>query len=67
MDIVLNHTSIEHQWYQAARADSTSKYYSWYVWSKEKPKDWDKEMVFPGVQTATCIPLLRSKNITFTR
>lgn len=53
MDVVLNHTSIEHEWYQAARADSTSKYYSWYVWSKEKPKDWDKGMVFPGVQTAT--------------
>lgn len=53
MDIVLNHTSIEHNWYQNARSDSTSKYHSWYVWSKEKPKDWDKGMVFPGVQNAT--------------
>jgi maltose alpha-D-glucosyltransferase/alpha-amylase len=53
MDIVLNHTSIEHQWYQKARADTTSKYYSWYVWAKKKPKDFDKGMVFPGVQTET--------------
>lgn len=53
MDIVLNHTSIDHQWYQKARADSTSKFNSWYVWSKKKPKDFDKGMVFPGVQTET--------------
>ena len=53
MDIVLNHTSIDHPWYQKARADSTSKFNSWYVWSKKKPKDFDKGMVFPGVQTET--------------
>jgi len=53
MDIVLNHTSIEHPWYQAARADSLSKYRSWYVWANSKPKDWNEGMVFPGVQTET--------------
>lgn len=53
MDVVLNHTSIEHPWYTAARADTTSKYHSWYVWSKERPKDWDKGMVFPGTQNET--------------
>ncbi|PRD47786.1 alpha-amylase family protein [Sphingobacterium haloxyli] len=53
MDAVLNHTSIEHPWYQAARSDSTSMYHTWYVWSDTKPKDWDKGMVFPGVQNAT--------------
>ncbi|MEJ7557674.1 MAG: alpha-amylase family protein [Pedobacter sp.] len=53
MDVVLNHTSIDHKWYQAARSDTTSKFNSWYVWSKEQPKDFDKGMVFPGVQTET--------------
>jgi maltose alpha-D-glucosyltransferase/alpha-amylase len=53
MDIVLNHTSIEHPWYQKARADTNSKINSWYVWSKSKPKDFNKGMVFPGTQTET--------------
>jgi maltose alpha-D-glucosyltransferase/alpha-amylase len=53
MDMVLNHTSIQHSWYQQGRADSTSKYASWYVWSKKQPKNFDKGMVFPGVQTET--------------
>jgi maltose alpha-D-glucosyltransferase/alpha-amylase len=53
MDIVLNHTSIQHSWYQKARADSNSKYASWYVWSKQRPKNYDEGMAFPGVQTET--------------
>ena len=53
MDAVLNHTSIDHPWFKSSRKDSTSKYYSWYVWSSKKPKDWDKGMVFPGTQTET--------------
>jgi len=53
MDVVLNHTSIEHKWYQEARSDTSSSRNKWYVWSKEQPKDFNKGMVFPGVQTET--------------
>ena len=53
MDVVINHTSIEHPWYQEARRDSSSPFHYWYVWSKERPKDWQEGMVFPGVQTQT--------------
>ncbi|KAA6432776.1 trehalose synthase [Dyadobacter flavalbus] len=50
MDLVINHTSDTHPWFQSARKDKNSKYRSWYIWSKELPKDWNKGMVFPGVQ-----------------
>ncbi|MET1054362.1 MAG: alpha-amylase family protein [Pedobacter sp.] len=53
MDLVLNHTSSGHDWFKMARADTTSKYHSWYVWSDKKPGDADKGLVFPGVQTET--------------
>src|SRR5690606_16301945 len=53
MDAVLNHTSIEHPWYQEARSDSSSKYRSWYVWSGEKPDDSEKGMAFEGDQEET--------------
>jgi len=53
IDLVVNHTSNEHPWFQNARSAKDSKYREWYVWSDKRPKDWDKGMVFPGVQKAT--------------
>jgi trehalose synthase len=34
-DLVVNHTSIEHPWFQAARADRSSRYRAYYVWSDD--------------------------------
>jgi maltose alpha-D-glucosyltransferase / alpha-amylase len=53
IDLVVNHTSDQHRWFQAARKDKDSKYRDWYVWSKKRPKDYRKGMVFPGVQQTT--------------
>jgi maltose alpha-D-glucosyltransferase / alpha-amylase len=53
MDMVANHTSDQHPWFQQARADPECRYRDWYVWSKERPPHWDKGMVFPGVQERT--------------
>jgi maltose alpha-D-glucosyltransferase/alpha-amylase len=49
----VNHTSDQHPWFQEARKDPKSKYRDWYVWSKKKPRDANKGMVFPGVQKST--------------
>ena len=53
IDLVVNHTSDQHPWFQEARKDPKSKYRDWYVWSKKKPRDANKGMVFPGVQKST--------------
>ena len=53
IDLVVNHTSNEHPWFQQARRHPESKYRDWYVWSKKKPKDAKSGMVFPGVQKST--------------
>ena len=53
IDLVVNHTSAEHPWFEEARAKPTSERRSWYVWSKKRPKHRDKGMVFPGVQART--------------
>ena len=52
IDLVLNHTSNEHPWFQAARAGDR-RYRDYYVWSKRKPADAEKGIVFPGVQKTT--------------
>ncbi len=46
-DLVVNHTSKEHPWFQAARADRASPHRDWYVWRDEIPKDGPKGLVFP--------------------
>ncbi len=53
IDLVVNHTSEEHAWFQEARRDPKSRFRDWYVWSKKKPKDADSGVVFPGVQKST--------------
>ena len=52
MDIVINHTSDEHAWFQDARSSPDSPFRDWYLWSKTRPKNWNKGMVFPGTQKA---------------
>jgi len=53
IDLVVNHTSNEHPWFCEARRDLDSKYRDWYVWSKKRPKNAQKGVVFPGVQKST--------------
>jgi len=50
VDLVVNHTSNQHPWFQSARSDKNSKYRDYYVWSDNPPKDPKAELVFPGVQ-----------------
>ena len=52
IDLVVNHTSTDHPWFQSARSDPASPYRDWYVWSEEKPENLHDGVVFPGVQEA---------------
>lgn len=53
IDLVVNHTSNEHPWFQSARTGADAPYHDWYVWSKAQPEDWKSGIVFPGVQEST--------------
>jgi len=46
MDLVLNHTSDQHPWFQAARADRNSPYRDFYVWSDTDQKYRDARIIF---------------------
>ncbi len=45
-DLVLNHTSDQHPWFQAARSDPSSKYHDYYVWSESDEKYQDARIIF---------------------
>jgi maltose alpha-D-glucosyltransferase / alpha-amylase len=53
IDLVANHTSNEHPWFQSSRKGPKSPHHDWYVWSKDRPEDHDSGMVFPGFQHTT--------------
>jgi len=51
-DLVVNHTSTQHPWFQSARSDPESPYRDWYVWLPEKPEQ-EAKVIFPDEEAAT--------------
>ncbi len=49
IDLVANHTSDQHAWFQASRRNPHSRYRDYYVWSAE-PIPTKKQSIFPGVE-----------------
>jgi maltose alpha-D-glucosyltransferase/alpha-amylase len=50
IDLVVNHTSDKHPWFQASRSDPESPFRSWYVWSDQPVEDPKLTETFPGEQ-----------------
>jgi maltose alpha-D-glucosyltransferase/alpha-amylase len=48
IDLVAHHTSDQHPWFRAARADASSPYRDYYVWSPTEPTENQPEPIFPG-------------------
>lgn len=46
MDLVLNHTSVFHPWFQEAKKSKDSPYHDYYIWVKKPPNKW--QSVFGG-------------------
>jgi maltose alpha-D-glucosyltransferase / alpha-amylase len=49
IDLVVNHTSDQHRWFQEARKSKDSPFRDWYIWAKEEPCHDEPMTVFPGV------------------
>ena len=52
MDLVVNHTSDEHEWFRESSKNRESKYYDYYIWRKGRsggrlPNNWDS--LFEGL------------------
>lgn len=50
LDLVINHTSIHHAWFQRAITDPDSRYYDYYIWKKQRPEMDREDVVFPTVE-----------------
>jgi trehalose synthase len=52
VDLVVNHTSDKHPWFQAARSSPDSPYRDWYVWADDPPETKATDLVFPDQETS---------------
>ena len=50
IDLVPNHTSDQHAWFQSARSSPDSPHRDYYVWREDDPGDTSDKVVFPGEQ-----------------
>jgi maltose alpha-D-glucosyltransferase/alpha-amylase len=51
-DLVLNHTSDQHPWFQADRSDPDSPYHEYYVWSDTDQKYQDARIIFLDTESS---------------
>lgn len=51
-DLVVNHTSDQHRWFQEARADRSSPFRDFYVWVDEKPEEKPGDVAFPDKESS---------------
>jgi maltose alpha-D-glucosyltransferase/alpha-amylase len=51
-DIVVNHTSDQHPWFQASRSDPAGPYGDFYVWSDEDTAYADARIIFVDTETS---------------
>ena len=52
IDLVVQHTSDQHPWFESARASRDSPYHSFYVWNDDPPSHRPDDLIFPGEQHA---------------
>jgi maltose alpha-D-glucosyltransferase/alpha-amylase len=46
-DVVFNHTSIEHPWFQRARRDPHSRFHDFYLWTSDLDSAYKRGNIFP--------------------
>ena len=51
-DLVVNHTSDQHPWFQDARRGPDSPFHDFYVWRDEKPEEKPGDVVFPDQENS---------------
>jgi maltose alpha-D-glucosyltransferase / alpha-amylase len=51
-DLVMNHTSSDHRWFQEARSDPDSPKRNWYVWSDTPERYRDARIIFIDTETS---------------
>ena len=52
IDLVVNHTSWAHPWFEQAREDRSSRFHDYYVWADDEPDPRPDKVVFPDAESS---------------
>src|SRR4029077_13403000 len=52
MDLLINHTSDQHPWFQDARSSPDSEHRDWYMWSTTKNRFTEARIIFVDTETS---------------
>jgi maltose alpha-D-glucosyltransferase/alpha-amylase len=52
VDLVMNHTSDQHPWFQASRSDPDGPYGDWYIWADDDSGYSDARIIFVDTETS---------------
>lgn len=66
IDLVVNHTSVEHPWFQQARSTKDNRYRDYYIWRDDKPED-ERVNMFPTRKTVSGATTSKPVSTTSTR
>jgi maltose alpha-D-glucosyltransferase/alpha-amylase len=53
VDFVVNHTSINHPWFQSAHKGRDAPYHDYYVWEDTRPEEDPSDLIFPGEENSS--------------
>src|SRR3989344_295884 len=61
-DMVFNHVSVEHNWFQEARQGPSNPKYNWFVWSQSSKKYSNARIIFSDIETSNwaCDPEVKA-------
>ena len=59
LDLVINHTSVDHPWFRRAVEQPGSIYYDYYIWQKEKPEN--TQRAIPLYEALERLPLANER------
>lgn len=51
-DVAINHTSVEHEYFQKSRSSKNNPYRNWYIWNKDNKKYNSTRILFKGMMNS---------------
>jgi len=65
VDMVLNHTSDQHPWFQQARSNRENPKRSWYLWGEDENRYWEANVAFPDIKPKNWVPNLQTNDFYY--
>jgi glycosidase len=72
MDLVMNHTSDQHEWFKQSRSSRKNKYRDWYIWkparfdtqgNRQPPNNWQSHFQGTSIVILKVLQVMKRKEV----